>query len=90
MLRCTKDFRQYDYDYKVGDIINQQPLYAVELWLIDSFPAHFEWVGEPLPHMPEKEWLYTIEDTQPEAKPETRDIQAPPADKAIKRPRGRK
>lgn len=68
MLRCTKDFRQYQHDYKAGDVIYVPA--NIESWLLDSFPAHFERIDA--------------------APVEARDIKTPPADKAIKTPRGRK
>jgi hypothetical protein len=85
MLKCIKYFRQGLWEFGVGDTVEQHP--AIESWLLDSFPAHF------VPaYAPDAAFVQVAEappepvDEQPDAK----DIDAPPADKAIKRARGRK
>lgn len=42
MLKCTQDFAQGEHRYTAGDVVQVHP--AVASWLLDSFPAYFEWV----------------------------------------------
>ena len=69
MLKCISYFRQGLWEFGEGDLVEQHP--AIESWLLDSYPAHFEKADAP-------------------AEVVTADVVEPPADKAIKRARGRK
>jgi hypothetical protein len=85
MLKCIKYFRQGLWEFGVGDVVEQHP--AIESWLLDSFPAHF------VPAYAPDAAFVQVAEAQPEAQPVevvAADVEAPPADKAIKRARGRK
>lgn len=47
MLKCIQDFAQGERRFSAGDVVNEHP--AVEVWLLDSFPAHFERIEAEAP-----------------------------------------
>lgn len=84
MLKCISYFRQGLWEFGAGDLVEQHP--AIESWLLDSYPAHFEKADAPAVEP------VAVEDV-PASEPAevvTADVVEPPADKAIKRARGRK
>lgn len=75
MLKCNQDFRQGEHVYAAGDTIDEHP--AIEAWLLDSFPAHFERVDD-------------ASAPANEGSGESKDVATPPADKMIRRAPTRK
>jgi len=82
MLKVIKDFAQGQRVYAAGDVLDLHPV--VESHLIDSWPAFFE------RHTPGAIEIPADPAPEPVEAIEVADVEAPPVDKMIKRPKGRK